>query len=79
MVELVESMLELHKKLAPVGRFSKPSKKDVGRFSKPSYTGHEKTLIERQIAATDHEIDQLVYELYGLTDAEIAIVEETTK
>src|SRR3989304_2825752 len=37
--------------------------------------GHDKTLIERQIAATNHEIDQLVYELYGLSDAEIAIVE----
>lgn len=28
--------------------------------------------------ATDHEIDRLVYELYGLTDEEIAIVEEAT-
>ena len=39
-------------------------------------TGHEKTLIERQITATDKQIDQLVYELYGLTDEEIRIVEE---
>ena len=31
--------------------------------------------IRRQIAATDAEIDRLVYELYGLTDEEIAIVE----
>jgi len=28
----------------------------------------------RQIAATDKQIDQLVYELYGLTEAEIRIV-----
>jgi hypothetical protein len=27
------------------------------------------------IAATDKEIDRLVYDLYGLTDDEIAIVE----
>jgi hypothetical protein len=29
--------------------------------------------------ATDRQIDRLVYDLYGLTDAEIAIVEGTTK
>jgi len=31
--------------------------------------------LERQIAKTDAEIDALVYELYGLTEEEIAIVE----
>jgi hypothetical protein len=41
-------------------------------------TGHERTLLERQIASTDEEIDHLVYELYGLTDEEIAIVEENS-
>jgi len=41
-------------------------------------TAHEKTLLERQIAATDRQIDQLVYELYGLSEAEIALVEEAT-
>ncbi len=30
---------------------------------------------QRQIDATDREIDKLVYELYGLTREEIAIVE----
>jgi hypothetical protein len=29
----------------------------------------------RQIDATDRQIDQLVYELYGLTNEEIRIVE----
>jgi hypothetical protein len=29
--------------------------------------------------ATDRQIDQLVYELYGLTDDEIRIVEAATK
>ena len=38
-------------------------------------TAHEKTALQRQIDATDRQIDQLVYELYGLTDEEIEIVE----
>jgi type I restriction-modification system DNA methylase subunit/predicted type IV restriction endonuclease len=38
-------------------------------------TAHDKTLVERQIAATDRQIDRLVYELYGLTEEEIAVVE----
>ena len=33
----------------------------------------------RQIAATDAQIEALVYELYGLTDDEIKIVEEATR
>jgi hypothetical protein len=40
--------------------------------------GHERTVLERDIAATDRRIDELVYELYGLTDKEIRIVEEAT-
>jgi type I restriction-modification system DNA methylase subunit len=39
-------------------------------------TPDEKTRIQRQIDATDQQIDRLVYELYGLTDKEIQIVEE---
>jgi hypothetical protein len=39
---------------------------------------HEKTVIQRQIEATDREIDELVYELYGLTEEERGIVEEAT-
>jgi hypothetical protein len=31
--------------------------------------------LEKQIALVDGEIDQRVYELYGLTDEEIKIVE----
>ena len=38
----------------------------------------QKTIIQRQIDAIDRRIDQLVYELYGLTDAEIQIVDEAT-
>jgi hypothetical protein len=36
---------------------------------------HEKTLLQRQVEATDAAIDKLVYELYGLTEEEIGIVE----
>ncbi len=35
--------------------------------------------LKAEIDKTDKEIDQMVYELYGLTDEEIAIVEEATK
>ena len=38
-------------------------------------TPAEKTSLERQIAATDQQIDRLVYDLYGLTKAEINLVE----
>jgi len=41
-------------------------------------TPTDKTAIQRQIDATDRQIDRLVYELYGLTDEEIRIVEEAT-
>ena len=39
----------------------------------------EKEPIQRQIAATDKKIDNLVYELYGLTEEEIKIVEGSAK
>ena len=35
----------------------------------------DKTVIQREIDAMDRQIDRLVYELYGLTDDEIKIVE----
>jgi type I restriction-modification system DNA methylase subunit len=35
----------------------------------------EKTRIQREIDSTDSQIDRLVYELYGLTEEEISIVE----
>jgi len=38
----------------------------------------ERTVMGHQISATDRQIDQLVYELYGLSDEEIRIVEEAT-
>ncbi len=38
-------------------------------------TDHGKTTLQRQIEMTDNHIDRLVYELYGLSDEDIAIVE----
>ncbi|WP_423908406.1 Eco57I restriction-modification methylase domain-containing protein [Candidatus Spongiihabitans sp.] len=40
-------------------------------------TAHEKTVLQRQIDATDRQIDQRVYELYDLTKAEIKIIEDS--
>jgi hypothetical protein len=39
----------------------------------------DKELYERQIKIVDAQIDRLVYELYGLTEEEIGIVEGTIK
>jgi hypothetical protein len=61
MVGLVQTMLDLHKRL--------PEAK----------TATDRDLIQRQIDATDKQIDALVYELYGLTEEEIAIVEGTAQ
>jgi hypothetical protein len=38
-------------------------------------TEHDKTALQRQIDATDRQIDRLVYELYELMGEEIRIVE----
>jgi len=38
-------------------------------------TPHDEIALKRQIEATDRQIDALVYELYGLTEEEIGIVE----
>jgi hypothetical protein len=39
----------------------------------------EKTKLQRQISTTNRQIDRLVYQLYGLTAEEIAIVEGRKK
>jgi hypothetical protein len=40
-------------------------------------TPTEKKMLQRQIETTDKQIDNLVYELYELTEEEIRIVEES--
>ncbi|MFB0553780.1 MAG: Eco57I restriction-modification methylase domain-containing protein [Phycisphaerae bacterium] len=59
MVQLVDWMLDLHKKLAA------------------AKIPDDKTQIQRRIATTDKQIDNLVYQLYNLTEEEIKIVEES--
>jgi len=49
------------------------------KLSKQKISPHEKEALQRQIDAADKQIDQLVYQLYGLTDEEIRIIEETQK
>jgi type I restriction-modification system DNA methylase subunit len=58
MVQLVESMLELNKRVHADG-----------------ISTQEKKITQKQIEITDKQIDQLVYELYDLTEEEIKIVE----
>jgi hypothetical protein len=41
-------------------------------------TPHEQTALQRQIEATDAQIDALVYELYKLTEEEIRIIEDSS-
>jgi len=41
--------------------------------------GHQKTILQRQIEATDKQIDRLVYELCDLTEEEIKILEGASK
>jgi type I restriction-modification system DNA methylase subunit len=63
LVALVDKMLELHRQLAPIRNTACSEREDV----------------LRQIKQTDQEIDNLVYDLYGLTDKEKRIVEGTTR
>ena len=48
---------------------------DLNEKLKKAKTPHDRELIERRIKTTDSQIDQLVYELYGLTEDEIRVVE----
>ncbi|MFA5269942.1 MAG: Eco57I restriction-modification methylase domain-containing protein, partial [Methanoregula sp.] len=52
---------------------------DLNKRLQDARLEQEKTQLSRQIAATDASIDKLVYELYGLTEEEINIVEATGK
>ena len=47
---------------------------DLNKRLPGARTDQEQTFIKRQIAVTDKEIDELVYELYGLTEEERKIV-----
>jgi len=51
---------------------------DLNKRLPEARTDQEQTMIKRQVAATDKEIDELVYELYGLKEEERKIVEHST-
>jgi len=48
---------------------------DLHKRLPAAQTPRDREMLQRQIADTDRAIDALVYELYGLTDEEIALVE----
>ena len=52
---------------------------ELQKQAKNSKTEHQRSVLDRQIEATDQQIDKLVYDLYGLTQEEIAIVESTVE
>ena len=52
---------------------------DLNKKVQDAQLKQEKTQVSRQIAATDGAIDTLVYELYGLTEEEIGIMEGSGK
>jgi hypothetical protein len=64
MVELVTRMMELKKQQVRAPKNQSPS---------------EKQLLDQKLAITDQQIDQLVYELYGLRRDDVRIVEGETK
>ena len=48
-----------------------------GAVAHPAATiSADKQLYQRQIEATDRQIDRLVYELYGLSEKEVGVVEK---
>jgi len=53
-----------------------PTSRSSGREALPPGIPADKDLYQRRIEAEDRGIDALVYELYALTEEEIAIVEE---
>jgi len=48
---------------------------DLNKKLQDARLEQEKTMLSRQIEATDNQINTLVYEMYGLTVEEIMIVE----
>jgi len=52
---------------------------DLNRRLGEMKTAHDRMAIQRQIDATDRQIDRLVYDLYGLSEEEVQIVEEATE
>ena len=49
------------------------------KHKRKAKTDKDKTYYENKCVALDRQIDRLVYDLYGLTEDEIKIVEEGTQ
>ena len=62
-IKLADKMLSLNKKLQEIG--------DKNTL--------EKQKTEQEIKKTDNEIDELVYQLYGITEEEKKIIEESLR
>ncbi|MCC7565049.1 MAG: restriction endonuclease subunit R, partial [Methanomicrobiaceae archaeon] len=52
---------------------------DLNRRLADARTEQDKTFIRREIEAADRRIDALVYELYGLSDEEIGLIEQAVQ
>jgi len=52
---------------------------DLNKKLKEAKLPHAKELLKRQIETTDAQIDRLVYQLYGLTNEEIKIIESEAR
>jgi hypothetical protein len=63
------------RKKAPDYSFRLPNGRVERKFFLEAKKPADKTLYQRQIAATDRAIDRLMYGLYNLTEEEIKIVE----
>jgi hypothetical protein len=62
-MNLVNKMLFLNKRLNKIG----------------DKLTDERTRIENEIKKTDGQIDELIYKIYGITEAEKEIIEESSK
>ncbi|MBI4746125.1 MAG: restriction endonuclease subunit S, partial [Deltaproteobacteria bacterium] len=48
---------------------------DLNKKLQSARIAHDREFLERQLKITDDQIDRLVYELYGVTEEEIGIIE----
>ena len=48
----------------------------LNRQKAKAQTAYDEDALQRQVAITDQQIDQLVYELYGISADEIRMVEK---
>jgi len=63
----------IHARLGQLARFRHRQEEQKSQLR----TQHDRALLERQVAATDAEIDQLVFKLYHLTPKDTATVKKT--